>query len=505
MCHLLRTPIVAFKFVLPSAAHILPPVFVPRRFQRLLSLGTHFIPTDAEFTKKLAKKSVSQFGERLAWTETFGFKDVGEVYPLYKMKRGAEVPQHSPILASYFSNVEKNLKEAQNNVPFKRGSYFVKEIEQFASWAQGRVVVKPADKNLGLTVMSMDFYESLCLEYLSKTCDRLRDTEEMIVGFMHHRVTQLLTKHKSAVDLEVWNALYNGEMQTKQIAPFYGLPKLHKQPVSLRPIVASHSAPLSTMSKWLSQVLLPCVSRLDSFLRDSYDLTAILATTPFPRDCVFLTFDVVSMYPNMQRDHAVNGVWSAFQLGGFENRAPRWAHLAVDITRALFDHGYSMFDGTAFQQKSGIAMGTNAAPPLANCYLTPYEEEFSRLKELICLYKRFIDDGFSITRSFDTAVEIIRTLKQSGLDFTFEISSKSVHFLDLEIYKGPLFESTGLLSFKTYRKSMNKFLYLPAFSSHHPSTIRSWVYAEILRLRNTNLMDSDFLDAFQFFLSMISN
>lgn len=500
--HLLRTPLVAFNFILPSSAHIISPAIVPRRFARLLSLGTHFIPTDAEFVKKCVKQSLNQFDSRLTWTEKFGFKEDGMTYPLFKMKRANHAPEPSSTLASYLSSVKENLTMVLHNTPFKRGSYFVKEIEQFASWASGRVIVKPADKNLGLTVMSVDFYENLCLDYLEKNCICLLDSENMVVDFMHHSTGKLLNKHRSAVSGEVWQSLYFEEMQLKHVASFYGLPKLHKQPISLRPIVASHSAPLSKLSLWLSKVLSPCVSRLDSYLRDSSDLSTILTTTTFPKDCVFLTFDVVSMYPNMNRDKAVQGVWTALQLGGYD-KAPNWAHFAVDITKMLFDHGYSMFDGKVYKQTSGIAMGTNAAPDLANCYLTPYEIDFHQVQESIMLYKRFIDDGMSIVNSVDTAKAIIHTLKQSGLDFTFDISTESVHFLDLEIFKGPLFANTGLLSFRTYRKTMNRFLYLPAFSAHHPSTIRSWVYAEVLRLRNTNLLDSDFLDAFDFFLDML--
>jgi hypothetical protein len=500
--HLLRTPLVAFNFTLPSSAHIISPAVIPRRFARLLSLGTHFIPTDAEFVKKCVKQSLNQFDSRLAWTEKFGFKEDGMTYPLFKMKRANHAPEPSSSLASYLSHVNENLNMALKETPFKRGSYFVKEIEHFGSWALGRVIVKPADKNLGLAVMSIDFYENLCLDYLTKNCVCLMDSEDMIVEFMHHSIDKLLNKHRQAISAEVWQSLFNEEMQLKHVASFYGLPKLHKQPVSLRPIVASHSAPLSKLSLWLSKVLSPCVSRLDSYLRDSSDLSAILTTTTFPKDCVFLTFDVVSMYPNMKRDLAVQGIWTALQLGGYE-RAPSWAHFAVETAKMLFDHGYSMFDGKVYKQTSGIAMGTNAAPDLANCYLTPFENNFHSVKESILLYKRFIDDGMSIVNSVDTAKAIIHTLKQSGLDFTFEISTESVHFLDLEIFKSQLFASTGLLSFRTYRKSMNRFLYLPAFSAHHPSTIRSWVYAEVLRLRNTNLLDSDFLDAFDFFLNML--
>ncbi len=89
------------------------------------------------------------------------------------------------------------------------------------------------------------------------------------------------------------------------------------------------------------------------------------------------------------------------------------------------------------------------------------------------------------------------------MKLTWEISELKATFLDLEIFKNTLFQNTGLLSFRTFRKAMNKFLYLPAFSSHHPATVKSWVYAEILRLRNTTLLDDDFFAAAVFFLQQL--
>ena len=62
------------------------------------------------------------------------------------------------------------------------------------------------------------------------------------------------------------------------------------------------------------------------------------------------------------------------------------------------------FHGEYFQQIFGIIMGTNVAPILANLYLAKLEKF---LKEITkndpkmvwpIIFKRFIDDGFGITK-----------------------------------------------------------------------------------------------------------
>ena len=63
------------------------------------------------------------------------------------------------------------------------------------------------------------------------------------------------------------------------------------------------------------------------------------------------------------------------------------------------------FDGKYFQQIFGVIMGTNVAPILANIYMATLEnllKEKSKTNTKIIwplLFKRFIDDGFGITKA----------------------------------------------------------------------------------------------------------
>ena len=63
------------------------------------------------------------------------------------------------------------------------------------------------------------------------------------------------------------------------------------------------------------------------------------------------------------------------------------------------------FNGEYFQQIFGVIMGTNVAPILANNYLAKLEQilyEKSKTDSKLIwpiLFKRFIDDGFGITKA----------------------------------------------------------------------------------------------------------
>ena len=496
------TPTCAFNFVLPSAAHLIAPAIVPRRFQRLLSLGTTFIAADTRTVKRQLSVSLDQFERTLAWAQVFGWsRRPGETYSFFKPSGNAKTPSLEGPTLEYFQRVKSQLMTSLTSSRLQQ-SHFIREIWEFKSWAGNNLVVKPSDKNLGLTVMTRDFYRDLCLTYLDKCCELHCSGEKGIRSALHTckgNATMLLNQaqfqHWVCFDVVKW--LRDREDKVSSLPFLYILPKLHKSPIAARPIVAAHSCPLAACSMWLGKVLLPVASRCPAYLRDSSHLISDLISKTWPTDCVILTFDVESMYPNMRRAWMQKALQWA--LRHCYERQPSWTPLASGIIDLLFTQCFMVFEDKVYRQKDGIAMGTNAAPLLANIYLAELEQAIHSDPEVL-YYKRFIDDGFALLRSRAAAERTLCTLKKSGLSFTHTMSDQSGVFLDLEVYKGPLTKLCGLLHFRTYRKAMNRFLYLPAFSAHHPACIRSWVYAEVLRLRNTCLTDEDFLYCFNFFL-----
>ena len=57
----------------------------------------------------------------------------------------------------------------------------------------------------------------------------------------------------------------------------YGLPKLHKEGVPLRPILSMVNAPQHEMAKWLGEVLRPVVAKYGKrMLKDSFEFFAVI-------------------------------------------------------------------------------------------------------------------------------------------------------------------------------------------------------------------------------------
>lgn len=464
-----------------------------------MSLGTKFIPSQHNLMKSKIVKSLEDFKKKLSWSTIFGWNNNSIEFLKYRSTLEFNPPDLKGKILNLYTNFSNNIQKSYSNYSTKR-SYWLNEINAFIQWAQN-IYVLPSDKNLGLCVIDFTEYNKLCNDFLSNNCV----TVKLNVNDIKCIVSSLLNYIKYWINDNVYNTILKLENNANKLASFYILPKVHKSPISGRPIVGAHSCPGAFISKWCSEMLSPLVQRLPCYIKNSGHLLNILCNRSFPSDCVFLTFDVVSMYPNMKLQRTLQQLEITFKFiyGNFNN-FPKWYKAIIETVRFLFLNIYFTFGNNTYQQINGIAMGTACAPNLANMYLI--NEELNIVQnDNIFLYKRFIDDGFVVCKDKNTALLVLDILKSSGLEFTFNIDAYSAVFLDLEIFKNNLFLNTGLLCFKTYHKSMNKFLYLPAFSAHHPSTITSWIFAEILRLRNTNLLIEDFEFAVTFFMKALIN
>lgn len=95
-------------------------------------------------------------------------------------------------------------------------------------------------------------------------------------------------------------------------------------------------------------------------------------------------------------------------------------------------------------------------------------------------------------------MDILNTRRKS-IKITSEISDVSVHFLDITIFKGTIFNSSNILDTKPYVKPLNQHLYLPPISFHLPSIFKSWVNEFVNRLRFICFDDDIFLKCCQDF------
>ena len=259
----------------------------------------------------------------------------------------------------------------------------------------------------------------------------------------------------------------------------YFLPKVHKDPVKLRPIVSCTGGPTSTASAYLDRLLQPHMKKVKSYLSNSIELVRMLQTLRVPPHAYLVTLDIESLYTNISHEEAIASFLKRFK------DAPQKVFL-LDLLKYVLKNNVFQFDGHVFTQLCGIAMGTKLAPALATIYIGDLEETFIEGRDIKPdLWVRYIDDVFMIwshTRGeLDTFLRELNT-RRERIKFTAEVQTQSCNFLDLTIYKSPTFLSTDLLSTKIYYKPTNTFSF-PLGSSYIPKYVhKSIAIGEMTRL-----------------------
>ena len=168
--------------------------------------------------------------------------------------------------------------------------------------------------------------------------------------------------------------------------------------------------------------------------------------------------------------------------------------IPTSILRKLFDIvlkcNVFSFNGQAYQQIQGMAMGTRMAPSYANLFMDRFERAFLAQEPIQPLvWKRYIDDILCIwTGSRSELDNFLDRLNRAhhSIKFTWSISNERIQFLDLNIFKGDRFIETGHIDLSTHFKSTNTFQYLHFSSSHPRSVFKGLVKGEAIRFLHSN-------------------
>lgn len=359
------------------------------------------------------------------------------------------------------------------------------------------IIVKPADKNLGLTLIGREWYMGECLRQLSDG-----STYHLVDSTLPDMATPTLTARVRREALALIRRLYEVPHNERKwlvantdrpprLPEFYILPKLHKDPVKGRPIVASHSWCTTPLSIWCAHRLKPVVDALPTVLRDTRDLVERLAALGLASnaDVCMSTADVESLYTNIPIDDALHALHDTLGRG----LIPLARQDLMSAVSFVLRHNYLAFDGAVYHQVRGLAMGTPLAPPLANIFMAELERRMFTLHPYIVplVYVRFLDDIFVVqfANSRDTP-HFWRLLESMhpNIRLTRESSRVSVAFMDLVIYR-----EGGRLLHRVHQKALNKYLYISPRSCHPRHMIKGFVRTELVRYARNSSTCLDFL------------
>ena len=310
---------------------------------------------------------------------------------------------------------------------------------------ENKLVAVPFDKGIGFCLMPRKSYEDklnpiINLPQFQKYEVKRKNAKHPVLK-EEERVIETLSKLKKEgkIDEEMYKSLKPVGSQAPRL---YGLAKVHKEDVPLRPIVSMPGSPYHRIAKqvadWLS--LVPECKINSSTMKINKALKDISLNE---NECL-VSFDVVSLYTNVPVDEAIHVCAELlFKHVCFETLDKETFITLAKL--ACKDTVFSSHDGY-YVQIDGLAMGSPPAPHLANGWLNSFEKSIQGTSSF---YFRYMDDVIC-TINKDEINDRLKTINNLHpcLTFTHELEQDGkIPFLDMWIInKG------GKLSSKWYRK-----------------------------------------------------
>ncbi|XP_076038416.1 uncharacterized protein LOC143023691 [Oratosquilla oratoria] len=236
------------------------------------------------------------------------------------------------------------------------------------------IVILSSDKGRSTVVMDKSDYEG-------KATTLLRDmnTYEVVLADptakLQRKVEGELKKLKEArlITEREWTRMRPGD---STIPKFYGLPKVHKEGVPLRPIIAFRGSPTYNLARDLAKRLRPLVESSERMLSNSADFVERLRGVSLGEDDCLVSFDVKAMFTSLPQGLIRQAAMSTMESNlEFLDKSKLTAKELMGLVDLCLDSTFFKFRDKIFHQKVGTPMGSPISVVLAEMAMQRYEEE----------------------------------------------------------------------------------------------------------------------------------
>ena len=469
-----------------------------RHHRKLKSLAC----TQKQKENKCVPQAIENFVINLSSTQF----SPAELELLNKGLNFAIAPQCAP-LADVINNVESAIQ--YDNHAFKSAvRHNVKQSvlrmakngnktdrNNFDTWCTIRrlksrdVIYSRADKGNAVVIMDKTDYDSRVLNMISngpyeeykfkngKTRDPLNAMVEEATC-TRQNVARLMGEDRLERKFLVPNPM---------VASLYCLPKIHKNPVGMRPIASNIRTPTEKMAGWLVDEMKKYPITHGKSVKNSVDLVEQLEGFSVKRGEILVSFDVVSLFPSIPVADALSSLRRHLE----RCRAPHnEVNAYLRVAEVCMKQSFFSFRGKTYKQTFGLSMGNKLSPLLANLFMSDFENESQKEKLFPRVWKRYVDDIFATVkeRYLEKTLDWLNS-RHDSIKFTVEKESDGkLPFLDLIMSK----KEDGSLAFGIYRKPTSTDRYITSDSNHFGAQKQAAFHSMAHRLYNIPMEEAEF-------------
>ena len=155
----------------------------------------------------------------------------------------------------------------------------------------------------------------------------------------------------------------------------YGLPKVHKKDVPLRPILSMVGSVQHKLAKWLAELLQPVLNSFSKFsISDSFEFANFIRGTIINNDNKFMcSYDIKSLYTNIPLEETIALCADSLYRGNFD-RPDFPEETFVELIKFATMSVEFSFNDIMYRQIDGVSMGSPLAPCLAGIFVGHLEQ-----------------------------------------------------------------------------------------------------------------------------------
>lgn len=346
------------------------------------------------------------------------------------------------------------------NYLFSKSKKFLKE--------NPNLIITKSDKGNVTVIIPRELYVEKSLEILSdeNSYKKLnRDPTSTFQQKANKIVSELKSKKYITDEVAKTLTIYN------QNSPkFYGLPKIHKPNLSLRPIISSINSPNSKISLHITNILTNAYNENNEYyVKDTFNFIEFIKEKQLPENYELISLDVISLFSKISFDLVVRSINSRWEDIKKLTNIPR--DMFLKVINYIFDSTYCKFNNTFYKQILGTPMGANISPIIAQYVMDDLLNTCIPLLPFnLPFIKKYVDDLICAVPN-DKKHIILNIFNSYNKDIQFtmeEEKQNKIPFLDTHVIRDTA-NNKLLLDWYIKPTSSERFI---NYHSNHPEKMK---------------------------------
>ena len=155
---------------------------------------------------------------------------------------------------------------------------------------------------------------------------------------------------------------------------FYGLPKIHRKNIPLRPIVSSIGSVSYGMAKELARIIKPLMGNSQHHVHNSKQFADEIKEMKLEEEECITSYDVTALFTSIPVPSALDIIKRKLEHDAdLHTRTIMPADTIIELLGFCLNNTYFVFQDVVYEQTKGAAMGSPISPIVANIYMEAFE------------------------------------------------------------------------------------------------------------------------------------